>query len=87
MTARRWHNGGGVSAPSGHGTGTIEEGRRRGEGVWYSTRVWVPFYTVGGRRGRAAAVIGAFMAAVTGSEGGGAGGNYDRLKRGGVIGG
>jgi hypothetical protein len=35
---------------------------------------------VGGREWRAVAVIGAFMAAITGSEGGG---NYDRLKRGG----
>jgi hypothetical protein len=41
---------------------------------------------VGGREWRAVAVIGAFMAAITGSEGGG---NYDRLKRGGgeILGG
>jgi hypothetical protein len=69
-TVRRWHIGGGASTPSGHGAGTIEEGRRRGEGVRCSTGVWVPFYRVRWEAG-AAAVIGAFMATVIRSEGGG----------------
>jgi hypothetical protein len=47
----------------------------------------VPFYRVereGGQEWQAAAVIGAFMAAVTRSEGGG---NYGRLKMGELLGG
>jgi hypothetical protein len=48
----------------------------------------VPFYRVrreagGGQKWRAVVVIGAFMAAVTGSEGAG---NYGRLKRGELLG-
>jgi hypothetical protein len=50
-TARRWCTGGGASAPNGHGAVTIEEGRRRGEGVSCSTGVWVPFYRVGREAG------------------------------------
>jgi hypothetical protein len=30
--ARRWHTGGGASAPSGYDAGSNEEGRRQGEG-------------------------------------------------------
>jgi hypothetical protein len=36
-----------ATAPSGHDTCSIEEGRRRGEGVRCSTVVRVPFYRVG----------------------------------------
>jgi hypothetical protein len=46
-TARRQHTGDEASAPSGHGAGTIEEGRRQGEVVRCSTGVRVPFYRVG----------------------------------------
>jgi hypothetical protein len=52
VTARRRRTGDEASTPSSHGAGTIEEGRRRGEVVWCSTGVRVPFYRV--RRGRAA---------------------------------
>jgi hypothetical protein len=52
-TARRWRTGDGALAPSGRGTGTIEEGRRRGEWVTCSTGVWVPFYRVGREAGAA----------------------------------
>jgi hypothetical protein len=58
MMARRWRTDGGASVPSGHGAGAIEEGRRRGEGVRCSTRVWGSFYRVrreagaAGNRGR-----------------------------------
>jgi hypothetical protein len=71
---RRRRIGDEALAPSGHGAGTIELGRRRGEVVRRSTGVRVPFYRVrrgrGGREWRAAAVIGAFMAAVTRVMGG-----------------
>jgi hypothetical protein len=74
VTARRRRTGDEASTPSSHGAGTIEEGRRRGEVVWCSTGVRVPFYRVrrgaGGREWRAAAVIGAFMAAIIGVKGG-----------------
>jgi hypothetical protein len=50
MATWRWRTGGGASAPSGYCAGSNEEGRRGGEGVRCSTRVWVPFYRV--RRGR-----------------------------------
>jgi hypothetical protein len=49
--ARRRHTGDEASAPSSHGAGTIEEGRRRGEGVRCSTGVRVPFYRVGREAG------------------------------------
>jgi hypothetical protein len=45
-TARRRRTGDEVLAPGDHGAGTIEEGRRRGEGVRCSTGVRVPFYRV-----------------------------------------
>jgi hypothetical protein len=49
----RWRRTGDeASAPSGHGAGTIEEGRRRGEGMRCSTGVRVPFYRVGRGAGR-----------------------------------
>jgi hypothetical protein len=51
-TARRRHTTDEASAPSGHGAGTIEEGRRRGEVVRCSTGVRVPFYMVGRGAGR-----------------------------------
>jgi hypothetical protein len=51
-TTRRRRTGNEASAPSGHGAGTIEEGRRRGEVVRCSTRVRVPFYRVGRAVGR-----------------------------------
>jgi hypothetical protein len=50
-TVSKWRTGGGASAPSGHGAGTIEEGRRQGEGVRCSTGVWEPFYRVGSQAG------------------------------------
>jgi hypothetical protein len=40
-------------ATSSHGAGTIEEGRRGGEGVTCSIRVRVPFYRVGREAGAA----------------------------------
>jgi hypothetical protein len=49
-TMKRWHTGGGTSAPSDDGAGIREEGRRRGEGVRCSTGVWAPFIGPGGRR-------------------------------------
>jgi hypothetical protein len=52
-TARRRRTGDEASAPSGHGTGTVEEGRKRGEGVRGSTGVRVPFYRVGREAGAA----------------------------------
>jgi hypothetical protein len=52
-TARRRRTGDEALAPSGHGAGTIEEGRRQGEGVRCSTGVRVPFYGVGREVGAA----------------------------------
>jgi hypothetical protein len=52
MMARRQHTDGGASVPSGHDAGAIEEGRRRGEGMRCSTRVWGSFIGSRGRRGR-----------------------------------
>jgi hypothetical protein len=66
MTARRWRTDGGASVSSGHGTGAIEEVLHRSVGVLLLGREGGG----GGREPRAAVVIGAFMAAITGSEGG-----------------
>jgi hypothetical protein len=51
-TARRRRTDDEASAPSSHGAGMIEEGRRRGEGVRFSTGVRLPFYRVGRGAGR-----------------------------------
>jgi hypothetical protein len=51
VMARRRRTGDEALAPSGHDAGTIEEGRRRGEGVRCSTEVRVPFYRVGREAG------------------------------------
>jgi hypothetical protein len=76
MAARRWRTGDETSAPSSYGASVNKEGMRQGEGVRCSTGVWVPFYRVGRGQGwpeigGAVVVIGPFMAAIIGSEGGG----------------
>jgi hypothetical protein len=82
-TVRRRRTGNEVSAPSSHGAGTIEEGRRRGEGVWCSTGVRVPFYRVGRGAGRPGMASGGGNWRLHGchyrSEGGA---SYSQLKRG-----
>jgi hypothetical protein len=71
MAVRRWHTGGGTSAPSGYGVGANEEGRRRGA----PPERGCPFIGSGvAGIGEAVVVIGAFMVAITGSEGRGGGG-------------
>jgi hypothetical protein len=51
MMVRRRRTDGGASVPNGYNAGTIEEGRRKSEGVRCSTEVWGPFIGPGGRRG------------------------------------
>jgi hypothetical protein len=74
MTRRR-RTGDKTSALIGHGASTIEEGRRRGEGGGAPPECGYPFIGSIGRRGsrkwRVAAVIGAFMATITGVKGAG----------------
>jgi hypothetical protein len=82
-TARRRRTGDEASAPSAHGVGTVDEGRRRGEGVRCSTGVRVPFYRVGRGAGRPGMAGGGGNWCLHGcryrSEGGV---SYGRLKRG-----
>jgi hypothetical protein len=80
---RRRRTGDEASAPSDHGTGMIDEGRRRGEGVRFSTGVRLPFYMVGRLAGWPGMAGGGGNWRRHGcryqSEGGGA--SYGRLKR------
>jgi hypothetical protein len=82
-SATRRRTGDEALAPSDHGAGTIEEGRRRGEVVRCSTGVRVPFYRVGKGAGRPGMAGGGGNWRLHGCHYWNEGGvSYSRLKRG-----